>query len=80
MESVLIQICYLRLRPLYLGYISLIFSRSSESLFPRFYFQFVWCLVYLVWNILRAVLLDIVVCNDFLLVLQIDQYAMISWT
>jgi len=27
---------------------------------------------------LCSVLLDIVVCNDFLLVLQIDQYAMIS--
>jgi hypothetical protein len=48
MESVLVQICYLRLRSLYLGYISLIFSRLSESLFPRFYFQFVWCLIYLV--------------------------------
>ncbi len=39
-ESVLVQICYLRLRSLYLGYNSLIFSRLSKSLFPRFYFSY----------------------------------------
>lgn len=81
MESVLVQICYLRLRSLYLGYISLIFSRLSESLFPRFYFQFVWCpYISSLKHSSCSVLLDTVVCNDFLLVLQIDQYAMISWT